>query len=455
MKYYTVILILLLFSHNLLAQQNKKRIKVDGIAAIVGSEAVFMSDIQALKLQLKEQGLLTDDTDDCKILETILKEKVLVNEALRDTTITKNVTRETVREQARQQLNYIKAQAGGLEQVLDMYNKNSEEELLEAITDFNYKRELASAMQNKITENIEITPDEVKEFFESIPQEELPEFSTQVELQQIVIKPKPDKEEEERVVKRLNEIREDILKGDKTFRAQAVLYSEDPGTRINGGLMTIDKNTPLVQEFKDIAFMLEEGEISKPFKTDYGWHIVTVEKIKGRKRDIRHILMIPKIKQKNKDEAKKLLQDIKEKIEKGELTFEEAAKNFSDDEQSAKLGGLLIDPNSNESLLEVTRLDPKIHGQLIGRNEGDITDIIEETDPAGRISYKIYRVKKKIPAHKADFIKDYAKIAQMALEAKKQKKIKEWIKDRIKNIYIRLADEYKNCNFEINWTANE
>jgi len=446
------IVILTIFSLYLPAQQ---RIKVDGIAAVVGSEAVFISDIQATKMQLKEQGLYNEQWDDCKILENILKEKVLVNEALRDTTITKTVTREAVREQARQQLNYIKAQAGGLEQVLEMYNKNNEEELLEAITDFNYKRELANAMKNKITENVDITPDEVKAFFESIPPDELPEFSTQVELEQIVIIPKPDPEEEERVVKRLKEIRDAILKGEKTFRAQAILYSEDPGTRVNGGLMTIDKNTPLVQEFKDVAFSLEEGEISEPFKTEYGWHIVTVDKIKGRKRDIRHILLIPKISSKNKEEAKKKLEKIRQKIIDGELTFEEAAKNFSDDKQTAKLGGLLVDPNTNESLIEVTRLDPKIYAQLIGRKEGDITEVIEETDPMGRVTYKIYRIKRKVPAHKADFVKDYAKISQLALEDKKNRLVQEWIMDRIKNIYIRINDDYKNCDFEINWTGHE
>ncbi len=452
MKYTLAILWALWLTTGLNAQ---KRIKIDGIAAVVGSEAVFMSDIDAVRLQLKEQGLLTPGMDDCKILETILKEKVLVNEAKLDTVITKNITREAVKEQARQQLNYIKAQAGGLEQVLEMYNKNTEEELLETIADFNYKRELAAAMQNQITENVEITPDEVKQFFDNIPQDELPEFSTQVELQQIVIKPVPDKEEEERIIKRLNEIRKAVLNGDKTFRAQAVLYSEDPGTRTNGGLMTIDKNTPLVQEFKDAAFALEEGEISKPFKTEYGWHIVTVDKIKGRKRDVRHILMIPKVKQKNIDQAKKHLEEIRDKITKGLLTFEEAARNFSDDEHSAKLGGLMIDPNTNESLMEVTRLDPKIYGQLVGRNEGDITDIIRENDPLGRVVFKIYKIKRKIPAHTADFVKDYAKIAQMALEAKKNRIVNNWIKDRLKKIYIRIAGEYKNCNFEINWTGNE
>jgi peptidyl-prolyl cis-trans isomerase SurA len=450
------ILFLLIFSFliNSLHAQTK-RILVDGVVAVVGNEAVYRSDIENMKLQLKEQGLFNQNWDDCKILENILKEKLLVNEAMLDTTITQSVTRDQIREQARQQLNYIKAQAGGLEQVLEMYNKKSEEELLESITDFNYKRELANAMRNKITENIEITPDEVKSFFNNIPEKDLPEFSTQVELEQIVIYPKPDKPEEERVIKRLEEIRQSVLKGEKTFRAQAILYSEDPGTRVNGGLMTIDKNTPLVQEFKDMAFSLEEGEISPPFKTEYGYHIVTVEKIKGQKRDVRHILMIPKISLENERKAREKAEKIRDKILKGELTFEEAARNFSDDKTTAKLGGLMIDPNTNESLIEVTRLDPRIYTQLIGRNQGDITGVITETDPMGRTVYKIYKIKKKIPAHTADFVKDYPKIAQLALEAKKQKAVNDWIKDRLQKVYIRIDDAYKNCKFEINWTDHE
>ncbi|NPA42969.1 MAG: peptidylprolyl isomerase [Chlorobi bacterium] len=433
----------------------QQRLKADGIAAVVGNEAVFVSDIQAAKIQLKEQGLLDSTWTDCKLLENILKEKVLVNEAQRDTVIAKTVTREAVRDQARQQLNYIKAQAGGLEEVLEMYGKNNEEELLEEITEFNYKRELANAMRNKITEKVDVTPDEIRRFYESIPPDQLPEFPTRLELQQIVIRPKPDPAEEERVKNRLAEIREAILKGEKSFRAQAILYSEDPSTRISGGLMTVDKNTPLVQEFKDVVFSLEEGEISEPFRTEFGWHIVMVEKIKGRKRDIRHILLIPKITRENKEEARKKLEEIREKIAKGELTFEEAARNFSDDEQTAKLGGLMVDPNTNETLIEVTRLEPQVYARLIGLGEGDMTSVVEETDPLGRPVYKLYRIRKKVPAHKADFVKDYARISQLALEAKKNRIVNEWIADRLKEIYVRIDDDYKNCDFELNWTSHE
>ncbi len=431
--------------------QNQKPFKADGIAAVVSNEAILQSDIHNMRVQLKEQGLLTQDTDDCKLLEMMMKEKMLISEAKLDTTITKTIREEDMRQQAKQQLEYLKMQAGGLEEALKLYNKKNEKELLDEITRFNYDKELFNAMKRKITEKVDITPDEIKKFFESIPDDKRPEFSTQVELAQIVIKPKASEEEVERVKQKLKKIKEAVLKGETTFRTQAILYSQDPGSRSNGGLYTIDKNTPFVQEFKDIAFSLEEGEISEPFETSFGWHILMVEKIKGRQRDIRHILLIPAIKEKDKEEAKKLLQTIKKRIEDGELTFEEAAKSFSEDEETKKRGGLLIDPNTGESLLEAKRLDPKVYSQLIGRNEGDLTDIIEETDPTGNISYKLIKILRKVPPHKADFVKDYAKIAEMALTAKKEKEVDKWIRDKMNQVYIYISDDYKNCKFSLNW----
>ncbi len=433
----------------------QKRIKVDGIVAVVGSEAILQSDIDNLRLQMKEQGLPVKDLDDCELLETMLQRQILISEAKADTNITKMVDRNAVRDQAEQQLKYIEMQAGGLDKVLEMYHKKNKQELLDAITDFNYDNELYNAIQRQITEKVDITPDEVKHFFESIPADKVPEFSTQVELQQIVIKPHADSTEIKRVVNSLKEIRQNILAGKTSFNAQAILYSEDPATRPTGGLMTIDKNTPLVQKFKDVAFSLDEGEISEPFETEFGWHIVKVDKIKGRQREVRHILMIPRVTSENKRQAKEKLEKIRKRIADGEISFEEAARNFSEDKESAKRGGLLIDPATGESLMETTKLDPAVYAQLVGRNEGDMTDVFETRDPTGSISYKLIKIKKKIPPHKADFVKDYAKIYQMALEDKKQKVIRQWINDHLKNTYIYIAPEYRKCKFKINWLSHE
>ncbi len=454
-KFFLTLSLVIITASSGLRAQTGKPVLVDGIAAVVGHEPILRSDIANLRLQMKEQGIKLKQTDDCALLETLLERKILISEAQADTTITKTVNPESLRDQARQQLKYFEMQAGGLDKVLEMYHKKTKEELIDAITDFNYKNELFNAMQRKITENVEITPDEVKRFFDSIPPDQRPEFPTQVELRQIIIRPKPDSSEVERVKKRLNQIRESILKGETTFNAQAVFYSEDPGTRSQGGLMTIDRNTPLVKEFKDVAFSLDEGQISKPFQTPFGWHIVKVEKIKGRQRDIRHILLIPKLSAKNLEDAKKKLEKIRKSILNGEMSFEEAAKNFSEDDESKKRGGLMIDPATNETMLETTKLDPAVYAQLVGRNAGDLTDVFEAKDPMGNVTYKLIKIDKKILPHKADFVKDYAKISQMALEAKKQKAVIRWIKQHLKNAYIYIAPDYRKCHFKINWLSYE
>ena len=180
-----------------------------------------------------------------------------------------------------------------------------------------------------------------------------------------------------------------------------------------------------------------------------------MEKIKGRQREIRHILLIPKLNSRNLKEAKQKLEKIRKSILAGEMTFEEAAKNFSDDEESKKRGGLMIDPATNETLLETTKLDPAVYAQLVGRNAGDLTDVFKVKDPMGNVSYKLIKIDKKIPPHKADFVKDYAKISQMALEAKKQKAVVRWIKQHLKNTYIYIAPDYRKCKFKINWLGYE
>ncbi len=428
--------------------QNKK-IKIDGVAAVVGNKIVLNSEIEQLKLQLKQQGLDTQNLDDCKILERLLQNKLLLIEAKKDTLI--KVTDKEVEGMVNQQIEYMKTQMGGdLDKVLEFYNKKTLTELKNELTKLDKEKKYVQLMRQKVLKDVDVSPEEVKTFYDKIPEDKVPEIGTQVELLQLVIKPKPDKEAEQKVINKLKDIKKKVEDG-ASFRAQAVLYSQDPGSRANGGKYVITRKSAFVQAFKDAAFSLDKGQVSEPFKTQFGWHILTVEEINGQERVVRHILMVPEISFLNKRAAKKQLDTLRKRILNKEISFEEAAKNFSDDKETKDLGGKIVNPNTGDAMLELTMLDPKIHQIVQNMKEGEISEVLTENDRTGQELYKIIMVKKRIPRHKLNYVKDYPKIKEMALEQKKQQVLIKWMNEKIKNNYVKINKDYQECKFDSNW----
>ncbi len=443
-----LVLSLLLLGLTTLQAQNKRQ-KIDGIAAIVGDQIVLNSEINQLKIQLKQQGIDTKDLDDCKILERLLQNKLLLIEAQKDTLI--KVNDKEVEGMVNQQIEYMKSQMGGsLEKVLEFYNKKTLAELQRELKKLDKDKKLSEQMRQKIIKDLDVSPEEVKTFFDAIPKDKIPEIGTQVELLQIVVKPKPDKAAEQKVIDKLKDIKKKVENG-ASFRAQAVLYSEDPGSRANGGKYVINRKSAFVQAFKDAAFSLEKGQVSEPFKTQFGWHILTVEEINGQERVVRHILMVPEINFLNRRAAQKKLDTIRKRILDKEITFEAAARAFSDDDETKKLGGKIINPNTGDSMLDLTMLDPKMHQIVQDMKAGEMTEVMTEKDRTGHELYKLLMVKKRIPTHKMNFIKDYPKIKEMALAQKKEKVLIKWMNEKIKNDYIKINPQFQSCQFESHW----
>jgi len=449
MNRFRIVLSVLLLAGTTLVNAQQKRLKVDGIAAVVGDQIVLDSELGQLKIRLKQQGIDTKQMDDCDILEQLMQDKMLMLEAEKDTTMV--VTDTQLEKEADQQIDYMKTQMdGSIDKVLEFYNKKTLIELKTQLKNLNKERKLSQMMRTKVLDEVDISPEEVKQFFDAIPKDKVPEIGTQVELHQIVIKPKADQEEVQKVINKLKEIKKKVENG-SSFRVQAVLNTQDPGSRANGGKYVITRKSPFVQEFKDMAFSLEEGQISDPFKTQFGWHILYVEKVNGKERVIRHILLRPEVGFLNRREAQKEIDSIRKRVMDKELTFEEAAKEFSDDEDTKNLGGKIVNPNTGESLLNLTLLDPKLHQYVQNLKEGEITDVISEKDRTGEESYKIIWVKKRVPTHKMGFVKDYPKIKEMALEKKKEKVLVKWMNEHIKDNYIKINKDYSHCQFDSRW----
>lgn len=423
------------------------RRKVDGVVATLGDYIILDSDIDKTYLEMSSQGMSVKDISRCQMLGKLLEDKLYAHQAIQDSIV---VTDEQVRERMNKQMDYMTEQLGSMEKVIQYFKKSSEDEFRTDLFDIIKTNMLTDEMQRKIVDEVEITPEEVRTFFKKIPQSELPEFGAELEVAQIIIKPKVTEEEKQKVIDKLKGFKKDIQEG-ASFFSKAVLYSEDPGSRSNGGFYKMTRKTPFVKEFKDVAFSLNEGEISDPFETDFGYHIIYLEKVRGNELDLRHILIAPKVTEAALDEAKQKANAIRAKILNKEISFADAARSESDEKETKANGGTLINPKTQDTRFELTKMDPSLYGQVSDLKEGEVSLPIIEQDPSGRKYFKLLMVTNRYDQHTADYAKDYTKIKELALKEKQIKKIGEWSEEKIKETYIKINGEYRDCVFANNW----
>ncbi len=430
------------------APKNTMRKTVDGVVAVVGDFIVLNSDIDKAYVDLKNQGVSTSDISRCEIMGSLLETKLYNHHAIQDSI---PVSDKQIDQQVSQQLDYMKKQIGDEEKILKFYRKDNITDFKRELFELGKSQRLSQAMQEKVISEVTITPDEVKQFFDAIPKDERPVINTEIEISQIVIKPKPSDKEVQRVIERLDEFRTDVLENGASFATKAVLYSQDPGSRANGGKYTISRKDPFAKEFKENAFSLQVGEVSKPFKTDFGYHIVTVDKIKGQQIDVRHVLLIPEVGTSELKKFKKHADSIRNQIVAGEITFAEAAKLYSDEKETKSDGGILVNPVTTDKRFELTKIDPILYGQVSNLEEGEVSAVLGEQERTGGKFFKIMTVAKKYEEHTADYAKDYLKIKELALNKKQLKAVDKWQKDKIIDTYIKINEPYQDCEYTNNW----
>lgn len=427
--------------------QKGGRIKVDGVAAVVGSYVILESDIDKTLIDLRQNGYDNYGISRCELLGSLMEDKLYAHQAIQDSIIVED---SEINGMVDQQISNLVQQLGSVDKALTFYQKSSVEELRQELFDIDKAQKLSQQMRDKIINEIEVTPDEVRQFYENLPDK--PQFGAEVEIAQIVIEPQVTKDAEQLVINRLNEFRRDIMDNGSSFASKAILYSQDPGSRSKGGLYVINKETPFVKEFKDVAFTLQEGEISMPFKTDFGYHIIQLDKIRGKDRELRHILLIPEVTKEDMNKAKAAIDSVRAQITRGDISFEDAALIYSNEKETRANGGKLYNPQTLETRLELTKLDPTLYEKVISLKEGEISQPFIETKPnSDDRSYKIIKVLKRYDKHKADYVQDYSRIKELALRNKQIKKIAEWQADKIKDTYISLGASYKSCEFTNNW----
>ena len=441
-------LLLTLTGVGVMAQNDTKK-KVDGVVGVVGEYVILDSDIDKTMIELQAQGISTAEITRCQMFGKLLEDRMFAHHAIQDSL---EVTDVEINGFMDQQIETMVERVGSMKEILAFYNKKSVEEFREYFYDIVKQNKLTQNMQSHIVKNVQITPEEVRQFFNEIPKDQLPMVGDEVELAEIVVKPVVSKEQKQKVIDRLNEMRSEVLDGGGSFFSKAVLFSEDKGSVPNGGFYSITKKTSFVKEFKDVAFSMAEGEISAPFESEYGFHIIYLEKIRGQQLDLRHILLTPKPTEEAVEEAKVKIEGIRKKIVDGEITFEEAALASSDEKDTKNNGGVLRHPMTQDPRFELNKMEDRALYSLVSNlKEGEVSQPAIKVGPTGDKSYRIVKVNKRLKEHLIDYVEDYTKVKELALNKKQGDAVAKWLNDKINDTYIDIQGEYRDCEFQNNW----
>lgn len=435
--------ILFFFIYNLNAQV------IDKVIGVVGKYSILYSDLQNLMVEQQKSGL---GIDKCKAYETLVYQKLLLAQADRDSVV---VNDQEVDQELSKRLNYFIQQFGSEEKLEQFYGKRTNVIKDEMRSDVQ-EQLVAQKMASKITGDGKITPAEVRAFYKTIPVDSLPLINSEVELSQIVRKPQYSLEEKNATKDKLESYRQRVISGESSIALLARLYSEDPGSAKEGGLIENVGKGQMVPEFEGVAFKLKEGEVSKVFETTYGYHFIQLVKRKGEVVDLRHILLMPKISNADFFKCKKELDTILTSINQGKYSFELAVKKFSDDKDTKLNSGIMINQRTASTKFDnedLSVMDQNLVPALNGMKIDDITPAMQYTMPDGKPAYRLIKLKNRIEPHKANLKEDYQKISTIAVAHQNKNAVKNWIKRRSAITYIKLDNEYK-CSFENDWTIN-
>lgn len=419
---------------------------LDKIIAVIGDQILLKSELESQVVSLKSQGVIVDDNEKCDMLEGLLFQKLLLNQANLDSV---TVGEAEVESEINRRMSYFIAQIGS-EKKLEQYYKKSISEIKEEFRTIVKEQMTSQRMQGQITSNVKVTPKEVKTYFRGLNEDSIPLIESEVEYAQILINAKESATEKERSRARIEEIRERIKKGEE-FSTLAILYSEDEGSAKKGGELGFLGRAELVPEFSVTAFKLKNKAVSEVVESEYGFHIIQLIERRGQKVNVRHILIKIKTGEEEVLVAKNFADSIYNTIGKDTLTFGEMAFKYSDDKQTANSNGLVVNPQSGTTTFSIDQVDPQIFYTIDKMKTGEVSKPVPAQARDGKKGYRIIKLLTKTEPHKASLERDYSKIQNAALSNKQNIHTKKWIQSKINNTYIKIDEAYKNCNFQNNW----
>lgn len=415
---------------------------VDGIAAVIGSEIVLESDVEEQMNYSKQQGAA--NTDKCEFLENLINNKLLVYEAKRDTLIVNQSA--LIKERVNQKYAQFLSQFPDEKSMLAAYKFRNQYEMKNAIEKIDTDTYYGQEKFRRITEKADVTPNEVTDFYKMF-ETQLPEVKDEVSLSQITMYPVLTDAHKQELIDKLKKIKADILAG-QTFESQARIYSED-GSAANGGLIRNIFKGQMVKPFEAAALNLQEGEISDPVESEFGFHIIQLVKKSGKAYDARHILLKSTPTDDEMKTARAKLDSIRGLILDKKITFKDAAFRFSDDKRT-KFNAGVIPGEDGSNKIERESIPGTITYELAGLNKGDITNAFDDEENQRKL-VKIVKVEDVIPAHKITLATDYDRIKQFALNKKRNEMLEKFVKETIPNTFISLDGRYQTCNFKGNW----
>jgi peptidyl-prolyl cis-trans isomerase SurA len=422
---------------------------VDGVAAIVGGDVILKSDIDEQYDVFNRQNF-GKPVSYCEVFEELLFQKLLIHHAAIDSI---SIGEEEVEANMDRRIQQLIMQMGDQKKLEDFYEK-SVVEIKEDMRTLIKEQLTAQRMQMTVVEGIEVTPSEVREYYENLPADSIPLISAEVELSQIVKFPELSDEAEQEVIAKLKELKERIENG-TSFSSMAILYSEDPGSNKKGGEYQGIQRGVFVKEFEAVAFNLRKGEISDPFKTEFGYHIVQLLEKRGEELDLRHILIKPKLTQENLQEAKNFLDSVSVAITNGEMTFEEASRRFSDDEQTRFNGGQMSNFQSGNNKFEVSQLDRGLFALISTLENDEISEASFYRTEDQREAFRIVRLDANYEPHKANLDLDFTRIKGFALQQKQAKTVEDWKNEKLADTFVKINEGYYDCADELNsWNSN-
>lgn len=416
---------------------------IEGIVAVVGNKVILKSAVETQYLQMRQSAVVGEEAK-CQILDEMMFQKLMSHHAEVDSLI---VSDDEVDKAIEQRIDFFVNQIGSV-QKLEAYFGKTISELREEFQTLFREQILGQRMESKVTSEVKATPKDVLQFYNRIPEDSLPIFPEEIYLSQLVVFPKVDAKERERITNKLNSFKQRIQDGED-FAFLASLYSDDSGSAKQGGDLGYVKKGKLVPKFESVAFRLQEDELSEVVETKFGFHLIQMVKRRGEQFKIRHILIKPKISVQAINDAKSKLDSLVNLMDSDTLSFEQLAVKYSEDE-SKNNGGVIVNPQTGSSSFVLNELDASVSSTIDGLSQKEMSKptVFETFD--GRKACRIIHVDRIIEEHKANLKEDYDRIQSVALQELKAVALQNWKREKIKETYIDIKDDF-GCVWSDNW----
>ena len=422
---------------------------IDEVVWVVGDEAILKSDVESERLNAQYEGRKFDGDPYCIIPEQLAVQKLFLHQAAIDSI---EVSEQEVIGQVERRTNWLIEQVGGSKEKLEEYYNKTSTQIREMLRENIRDGLTVQKMQQHIVGEIKITPAEVRRYFKDLPQDSIPFVPTQVEVQIVTLEPKIPLEEVERVKKTLRDYTDGINSGKMSFATYARFYSEDPGTARRGGELGFMGKGELVPEYANVAFNLQDpNKVSKIVETAFGFHIIQLIEKRGDRINTRHILLKPKVEEKDLEAALVRLDSIADDIRNQKFTFDDAATYISQDKDTKNNHGLMANKNTGTARFEMqdlAQVSQEVAKMVENMNVGEISRAFTMINDKGKEVCAIVKLKSRINGHKATISEDYQRLKAIVMEKRSEDKLEKWIKEKQKHTYVRINEKWQKCDFK-------